>query len=272
MKAFVTLACLFLFVAPVFAQFDEEDSVEAKLREAIPDSGTDAASKKIIETHLRALGGVGRVMTIQNTISKGVLKEAKEDYDVTYYRAAPNKIRTETSQSIMGRPQVQLEGYNGEIAWEFDKRAERAFPKEIDAKVAAELIQEADFYGPLVNWEEKGYIFTYEGEVKSRGRKHYLLKMFYPNGRTVYFYFDAKTLMVTRVGREKNIRNTIVDTDTYYTKYDRVEGVWMPVKFEFALEDQIFGSLVFDSIEANQPIDPELFSMPKIKEHWLKKN
>ncbi|WOO39271.1 hypothetical protein [Rubellicoccus peritrichatus] len=272
MRAFLTSTLLFLLVVPVFAQPNEAESIDAKLREAIPDDGTDAASKKILETHLRSLGGLGRIMTIRNTVSKGILKEAKEDYDMVYYRAAPDKIRVETSQTFMGRPQTLIEGYNGEIAWEYDKRSENAFPKEVSAKQAADLIQEADFYGPLVNWEEKGYVFKYEGEVKSRGRKHYLLKMFYPNGRTVYFYFDAKTLLVTRVGREKNVRNTLVDTDVYYTKYDRVDGIWMPVKYEFALEDQIFGSLTLDSIEANQPMDLEIFNVPKIKERWLRKN
>lgn len=260
--------CIALLSGLLYAQ--EEESLEAKLREPVPPM-TDPGSRKIIEAHLSALGGQGRIMMIHNTVSKGTLREAKDEYDVVYYRAAPNKLRTETSERKMGRTFTDIEGTNGTVAWTFDNRSKNAFPKEMGRKEADEFILQADFYGPFVNWEQKDNVFAYEGEVKSRGRKHFLVKMYRPNGRATYFYFDAKTMMVTRVGRERIMGKSIVEMDTHYTKYERVNGVWYPSRIEFAIADQVFGSLVLDSIEANQPLDPDLFEMPKVREVWLRK-
>ncbi len=269
-RRLVPVLCAALALIPGVVPAQEENDLEAKLRETVPKE-SDAASIQIIDKHLQVLGGVGRLRTITNTVSHGIKREGKEEWDITITRAAPNKLRIETTKTEMGRPDTTIEGTNGEAYWTFRPEVKNALPAEMSKKQAEQFSLEADFYGPLVNREEKGYIFQYEGEAKSRGRKHYLVKMFYPNGHTAYFYFDTKTLMVTRVGREEIISNTIVDTDTYYTKFERVDGVWMPSQLEFALEDQVFGSLKLSDIEPNRPLDSTTFDIPRVKEVWLRK-
>lgn len=265
--------CLALQPIKLIAQdsSDEVGDLEAKLREVVPEE-TDAASLKIIDKHLQILGGLGRIKTIINTISRGTLRESKAELDVTLYRAIPDRLRMETTKSVMGRPDTTIVATNGEDYWRFEPTAEHAQPSEMPKKEVRDFKLEADFYGPLVDWRDKGYVFRYEGEVKSRGRKHYLLRMFFPNGRSLFFYFDAKTLMVTRTGQETIVGKSIVDKDTFYTKYERIDGVWMPTQMEFALEGQVYGSMVLSSIEANRPLDAGLFDIPKVKENWLRKN
>lgn len=270
-------ARLYLFIAlGIFPQLVSasgrtlsEGDIEARLREPIPPA-TDAASEKIIEAHLRALGGLGRVMAIQNTVSQGTLREAKEESRITYYRAAPNLMRTESVKQQHGRTAEVIRGYNGERAWLFDKSERHPFPTTMNEPEARSFILQADFHGPIINREAQGNIFRYEGEVRSRGRKHYLLKMFDPNGRTTYLYFDAETMLVTRTGRQESLHGSIVDFDTYYTRYQRVDGVWMPSEIEMAIGNQVYGTLKWNSIQANQSLNPEIFEEPKVREVWLR--
>lgn len=267
------LLCL-CFVSPcLYGQSDDEDEadLEASLREKVPEA-TDASSEKILHAHIKALGGMERILAITNTVSKGRLREGRNEYDVLYYRAAPDKLRVETTESKLGRKFTETQGYNGEKAWRMDDRTKNRFPTEMSQEAATGFIQEANFYGPLVNWQSGDNRFTYEGEVNSRGRKHHLLKMVNPEGRATFIYFDASTLMVTRVGQQRILKKSIVEQDTYYTKYERIDGVWYPTRLEFAISGQTFGNLEFSSIATNQPLEAGLFDEPLVKEVWLRKH
>jgi len=209
----------------LYAQSDNTRNLEAELKYPIP-AQTDATSIKIINAHNLVKGGLENIYAIRNLELKGKLLEGKQDYTIKEYRRAPGSFRIETSQKKMGRIETNIEGYNGTTAWEYDLRSKHPLPDVLGKAKTKLFKRKAPFYGKFVNWEQQGYVFQYQGEVKSRGIKNYLVRLFYPNGNIQDFYFDAKNFMVTRISWEEVLMKSIVRFDVFIIKYRKVDGVF----------------------------------------------
>ncbi|QYY34922.1 hypothetical protein [Ruficoccus sp. ZRK36] len=261
--------CLMVAGTPAtLAKDDDEDSPELLLVESIPAS-TDTASRKIIETHLRALGGPEALVRIQAVRVTSQQREGKTEFEEVLIQARPKRFYQQITTTHLGTDEVLVTGFDGETLWTQETSDKRALPQTISGKELA-AAQEGYFLDPCLNWEANGYTFAYMGEVKSTGRKHYLLKLFLPSGHTRFLYFDAKTLLITRIGRETLIKRTIVDMDDYFTSYEKVQGVWFPTAVEKRMEDEVYGHSAVKLIEVNPQLEPGLFSMPQVQEIWLR--
>jgi hypothetical protein len=262
----------FAVLAPFSLRAQDESgdgSLYSKLIEPIPDH-TDAGSRKIIETHLKALGGQEALNKIEAVRISSHMRRAHFEGDLIMTETGnPYRYHVKTTVKRLGKLYDKFEGYNGEILWEYDPNEKRAFPKQIDGLRLKDAAN-GFFLDPCLDWEARGCTFEYLGEVKSKGRPHYLLKMYTPAGRTLFLYFEAKTLMITRMGAEIIFGGAIVDEDVYNTSFEKVNGVWFPVAQEYYIDNQKLGEGKITLIEVNPEIEPGLFDMPKVRERWLR--
>ena len=240
-------------------------SLEAKLLQPVPPR-TDAGSRKILDYHVRALGGELALRNVKSIRAKSLTREGKNnDEHAELIVVYPDKFHLRRESKFKGKPSVTTSGSNGEAEWRHEETRERAVPEPVSGKSPLPL-----WITPHLDWEDRNLTYEYLGEAKSRGRKHYLLKQYQPDGQVRYFYFDAKTLLVTREGWEEIVSGTIVDKDVYYTHYEKVDGIWMPTQVEFAMEGQVYGNREYTLIEFNPAYDPAIFDMPETNEIWLR--
>jgi hypothetical protein len=235
-----SLICLFgisvLALSPQFAlaQASEDEALaeEEGLEEAeekkapiiIAPEKTDETSAKIIELHLNGRGGIEAIKAIKALKIKGTLREGREYYQMTWYRQAPNKYRVERMFHSMGKDHIFVEAFDGTTAWSQESSPDRKDPIPMAKSEAASFALEADFYGPLVDWEVKGHKFLYTGEESLGERKVYTLKTFLKDGPVVFHYFDSRNFLIPRYGFTKKLGNALVDADYYVTKFRRVNG------------------------------------------------
>ena len=126
----------------------------------------------------------------------------------------------------------------------------------------------ADMDGLLVDYKEKGISVQLAGIQTTEGRDLYKLRLTGKNGRVLYFYLDAKTLLLARIVTETDGMH---HEDTY-SDYRKVNGIMVPFCDEmrwWKLEDGPPGrrwpahqKQIIEKIEFNVPLDDSLFAMP----------
>lgn len=130
---------------------------------------------------------------------------------------------------------------------------------EDDAK---DIIEQADFDGPLVNYKEKGNTVELVGSEDVEGTPAYKLKLTLKSGDVRYIFIDKDsflelkaTAMMKREGNEMQI-------DSLSGDYKEVNGLMMPFSIETRVKDQVMSQITIDKIELDVPIDDAIFKMP----------
>lgn len=265
------IACL--AASPAFAQQPPPakpvDATEDQLREPIPEK-TDPTAAKLFATSVKAQGGADKIL-IDSIQADVKFTSGPEVTEIQLWAERPNKARTEYHFRKLGKDYSITKGLNEEGAWVYDTTRERPFPQSIggDDKALLESLAPGDEI--LLSWEEKGCVLEYLGTVNNRQQKHYLVKLYYPDGLTEYFYFHAKNYLLTRRGKKIINQGVAVNTDVQVLKYENIQGGWFPTKVQTLIEDEPVMDIEYTNIKLNEPIDDELFAIPKVKEVWLRK-
>lgn len=271
--------CLLAYpLHPVLAQTDESpDSFEEESEEEVEEekdpgpAATDETSAQIIALNHEARGGLDKIKAITTLRLTGTMREGKSDFNLLIYRKAPNKYRVEQYFRKLGREYRTIRVYDGETAWKQEVSPEKKNPQIMPAGEAKQFMLETDFYGPLVDWEEKGHKFAYTGEAKVGERSAYLIKAKINKGPVVYYYFDAQNFLMPRFGFSETFAGSTFNADYFVTNFKKVNDVWMEESLEYtAPRTGVYKTIDYDRIEANIDVPDSLFAMPKSKEFWLK--
>lgn len=266
-----SILLLLVLSVPAWVTAQDEGREDDPLREPVP-AKSDANAVKIVDAHLRARGGLERLAAARSLYTEETVREGKREYRVAVHRTRPSQIRRVTvTDGPPGEDDLKvIEGHDGQQAWVYDLTREHPFPKEIGGKEAKDLAAEADFLGPLYDWQAKGYVLQYEGKVSFRGRPQYLVKLYYPDGLSRYYYIDAQNFLVTREGWPENRQGVVVEMDLYHVKYRDVDGIWFPEKTELAITGKVYGSRELTDLRVNPPAAAQGYTMPKPREVWLR--
>jgi len=245
--------------------------LKKRLREPVPDR-TDAASKKIIAHYLKAKGVENQLSSLNAVYLEGQMREGMNESTVMAWEAPKNKLRVEEVRKKLGRQEKIIYGFDGTKAWVYDLTPKKPIVVEKSENEVRKPFRRSTIYGPFIDSEAEGWVFEYKGKVVSRGRHNHLIKMYNQDGFTEYFYFDAKTFMLSRHGWDEILQGSIVSKDEYFLKYRRFAGIWVPEVVEFAIEDQVYGKFTLEKCEFNPELDADIFTMPQVEERWLRQD
>ncbi len=276
---YLTYICLMgLFPAlyyPLCAQEDssvesseEPDSEEGEEKKDQGPMATGANAAKLIEYHLQVLGGLEQIKSIRTLAIKGPLKEGKNNFNMIWYRKAPNKYRVEQHYRKLGRDYRTIRVYDGRAAW---TQVVKPKPPAVMGKAEArDFALEADFYGPLVDHPTKGHFFVYDSQAKVYGKPTHIVKGRLNTGAIVYYYFDVQDYLLRRYGFTGKFASSKVNADYYPKGFRKFNGVVMELGREYVANKGIYKEVDFESIKVNVEISDALFTMPKSKELWLR--
>ena len=120
---------------------------------------------------------------------------AKRDRDAM----APDLLR----ERITIQGMTEIEAYDGTTGWKISPFEGRKDPELLGEDDLRQLVEDADFYGPLVDYEAKGNKIEYLGHDTVDGDDAYRLKVTLKNGDIAYYYLDPETFLEIRV---ENVR------------------------------------------------------------------
>lgn len=217
-------------------------------------------AEELVAKNLQAKGGVEKIKAIRSLRMTGRMDQGGFKLDVGQESKLPDMLReTFTFQGMMG-----IEAYDGSVAWRispFEGRKDPEMMGEDDARV---LIEDADFYGPLVDYQAKGNRIEYLGHDTVDGDDALRLKVTLKNGDIIYYLLDPDTFLEIRTERQTFIRGSIRESVQELGSYKQVNGVYFPFSVDSGPKSNpnARARVTFDKIEANVDIPDTQFKMP----------
>jgi hypothetical protein len=237
---FVTLAAVLSCAAPLSAQ--SADSLIAK--------------------YIQAAGGLERMQAIQTLRRTGKYTGSGGFQAVIVQEnKRPNRVREEFSlQGMTG-----INAYDGRDGWKIEPWNGKRDPEALGEEETHSILDDADFDGPLVNYQAKGNHIEYQGIEQIEGSDVYKLKVTRPNGDVSFFYLDTEYYLPIRIDTQWMIRGAPVETEISLGDYKQVDGVYLPFSYEVGAKGSSSsdrGTSTYDRIEANVPLDDQRFVRP----------
>ena len=131
---------------------------------------------------------------------------------------------------------------------------------EIPGARLKSMQDQLDIAGALVDYAAKGYKATLQGKDTVNGKEAWKIQLTNAAGKNETFYIDTKTnlLIQTRqmVEGRNNMENEVI---TDYSDYKDVDGLMFAQTITTEGTGMGAGSMMFDKIVINQPVDEKLY-------------
>lgn len=222
----------------------------------------------IIAKYIKTVGGMERIQAVQTLRRTGrftggggfeaaVVEESKR----------PSSVRQEFSLQAM----TGVNAYDGHTGWKIEPWQGKKDPEALSEEEMRDILEESDFDGPLINYQQKGNRVELVGQEQVEGTDAFKLKVTLANGDVRYFYMDTDYYVPIRIETKRMIRGAEQEFETSLGDYKEVAGWYLPHSFETGLRgSQDKNKIAFDRIEANVPIDDQRFARPRLAPRRLR--
>ena len=237
-RGFLALTALVLFAIPLSAQTADE----------------------IVSKYVKAIGGMDKINALKTLQRSGKFTggggfEAR----ITQENKRPNMVREDFL--IQGMDGVTA--YDGKTGWKIDPFQGKKDAEPLGEDELKEIVSDADFDGPLVNYAAKGNKVEYVGTEPVEGTDAYKLKVTLANGEVRYYYMDTDYYVPIKVETKRMIRGAEREFESSLGDYKEVDGVYFPWSIESGLKGSPQkGKVTFAKITANGDLADARFIPP----------
>jgi hypothetical protein len=236
-RAFAVLICFCCIAAFSFAQTADE----------------------LIAKNIEARGGMEKIKAIKTLRMTGKFDGDGITATVGQENVRPNLVRETFSLQGM----VVIQAYDGSTGWHIQPFGGKKTPELMGEDDLRDLLLDADFDGPLVDYKEKGNTVEYLGHDVVDGDDALRLKITLKNGDIIYDYLDPDTFIEIRKEIQQFIRGSQRDRVMEFGSYKPVNGVMYPFSISQGPKNHPDEQTVtVRKLEANVTIDPADFSLP----------
>jgi hypothetical protein len=218
-------------------------------------------AEELVAKNTEAKGGLAKIKAIRTLRMTGKIQSGSFVVKVRVDSMRPEFLRQ--SSTIQGMSAI--EAYDGSSGWRISPFEGRKDPELLGEDDLKPLIEEADFYGPLIDYKEKGNRIEYLGHDSVDGDDAYRLKVTLHNGDIIYYYLDPDTYLEIRTEKQVFVRGAVRESFMEYGSYKKVAGVYYPFSLEMGSKENagFRSKMTLDAIEANVPMDESEFRMPQ---------
>jgi hypothetical protein len=217
-------------------------------------------AEELVAKNIEAKGGLANIKAAKSYRMTGKLQQGSFIAQVGQESKAPDKVReTFTLQGM-----TAIQAYDGSVGWQISPFQGRKDPELLGEEDMRNMVEDADFYGPLVDYKEKGNTIEYLGHDTVDGDDVYKLKVTLKNGDIVYYYLDPDTYLEIRTEKQQFIRGSVRETMTNLGSYKKVAGVFYPFSVESGAkrDPNNMSKVTTQKMDVNVPIDEAEFKMP----------
>ena len=217
-------------------------------------------AESLIARNLEAKGGLEKIKAIKSYRYTGKFQQGSFTARITQEAKAPDRIR----EMLTIQGMTQIEAYDGATGWQISPFQGRRDPEILGEDDLRDISEDADFYGPLVDYKEKGNTIEYLGREAVEGDDVFRLKITLKNGDIYYYYLDPDTYLEIRTERQQFIRGAIRESQTDLGSYKQVDGVFYPFSISSGPKNQpdARNTVTIEKMQANVEIPDSEFSMP----------
>lgn len=214
----------------------------------------------IIAKYIKTIGGMERIQAVQTLRRTGRFTGGGGfEAVVVQENKRPNRIREEFSLQGM----TAVTAYDGQAGWKIEPWQGKKDPEALSEEELRDIVEESDFDGPLINYQQKGNRVEFVGMEQVEGTDAFKLKVTLANGDVRYYYMDTDYYVPIKIETKRMIRGAEQEFETSLGDYKAVDGWYMPYSFETGIRgSQDRSKITFQRVEANVSIDDGRFARP----------
>jgi hypothetical protein len=218
---------------------------------------------ELVRKNIAAHGGIDKIRSVHSYRLTGRMQAGSFTAEIGKEALAPNMLR----QTVTIQGMTEIESYDGSSGWKISPFEGRKDPELMGEDDLRGLMENADFYGPLVDYQQKGNKIEYLGHDTVDGDDALKLKVTLKNGDLIYYYLDPETFLEIRIENIRYIRGAIQESFKEPGSYKQSGGVYFPFSYEMGSKQNPVNTtkLTIDKIEVNVPLEKSLFQMPESK-------
>jgi len=223
--------------------------------------GFSQTADELVNKNIDAKGGIEKIQALKTVRMTGkVVFPGGFTAGTSQENMRPTLVRE--TFTLQGMTAVQA--YDGTAGWQIQPFSGRKDPQLLGDDDMRDLLMDADFDGPLVNYKAKGNTVEYLGHDIVDGDDALRLKVTLKNGDIVYYYLDPDTYLEIRKETQEFIRGSVKEGAAEMGSYKPVAGVMFPFSISSGPKNDVtsWQTITFDKIEANVPLENSEFAVP----------
>jgi hypothetical protein len=217
---------------------------------------------EIIAKYIKTIGGAEKIEAIKTLRRTGKFTGGGGfEAAVVQENKRPQMARQEFS--IQGMTGVTA--YDGKTGWKIEPWGGKKDAEALGEEELKGIQEDADFDGPLVNYQQKGNKVEFVGAEPVEGTDAFKLKVTLKNGDVRYYFMDTDYYVPIKIESKRMVRGAEREFETSLGDYKEVAGVYLPHSIESGLKGNPNKSQVtFEKIEANVALDDGRFKQPAV--------
>jgi len=217
-------------------------------------------AEELVSKNIQAKGGIDKIKAIKSLRMTGkFIGGGGFTANIGQESMRPNLVR----QTFTLQGMTQVTAYDGATGWQIAPFEGHKDPQLLGEDDLRDLVLDADFDGPLVDYKEKGNTVEYLGHDEVDGDDALRLKVTLKNGDILYYYLDPDTFLEIRRDKEEFIRGSIHESVMEMGSYKPVAGVMYPYSLsQGSKANPAAQTINVEKIEANVSIPESDFALP----------
>jgi hypothetical protein len=219
-------------------------------------------AEEIVAKYIKSIGGADKIQAVKTLRKTGTFNGGGGfEAPIVEENKRNNMVREEFS--LQGLTAVNA--YDGHRGWKIEPWQGKKDAELLGEEEMKQIVEDSDFDGPLVNYQQKGNKVEFVGTEPVEGTDAFKLKVTLASGDIRYYFMDTDYYVPIKIETKRMIRGAEREYETSLGDYKEVNGWYMP----FSVESNVKGSpnrakVTYEKIEANVPIDDARFHMPAV--------
>jgi hypothetical protein len=214
---------------------------------------------ELINKNIQAHGGADKLKGVKSVKMTGKMSMAGGmEAPFVFEKKRPDKLRIEfIVQGITG-----IQAFDGSTAWALMPFTGSKDPQKMTEEDTKDMIEQADFDGPLFDYKAKGNSVEYVGKEDVEGTDAHKLKLKLKNGNVRYLYLDPDTgleMKATAMIKREGVETSV---DSFFGDYKEVNGMTFPFSIEQKVKGQPGPQFSVEKVELDVDLQDSLFVMP----------
>jgi hypothetical protein len=227
--------------------------------------GNTQTAEELVNKNIQAKGGMEKMKAIKSVrmtgkinIGSGIIAAEMQE------NQRPNLVRE--TFSLQGMTAVTA--HDGTTGWQIQPFGGHKDPELMGEDDLKDLLLDADFDGPLVDYKEKGNTVEFLGHDVVDGDDALRLKVTLKDGDIIYYFLDPDTFLEIRKEVQEFVRGSVRESVFELGSYKPVAGVMYPFSIsQGSKANPAAQTTAIEKIEVNIPINEVDFALPASLKH-----
>jgi len=217
-------------------------------------------AEELVNKNIQAKGGIEKIKAIKSVRITGKLNGGGGFTAATMQEnQRPNLVRETFSLQGM----TAITAYDGATGWQIQPFGGHKDPEFMGEDDLKDLLLDADFDGPLVDYKEKGNTVEFLGHDVVDGDDALRLQVTLKDGDIIYYYLDPDTYLEIRKEVQEFIRGSVRESVMEMGSYKPVAGVMYPFSIsQGSKANPAAQTTTVEKIDVNLSIDKTDFAVP----------